>query len=238
MLRDNYAFLLHNGRQAAVVDPPVGEPLQQWLQGHGMELVAILHTHHHEDHIGGSRDLLRIWPHCRVYAARADHARIPFQTHGLEDGDGFTLLGREVRVMAVPGHTATHLAFHLPAHHPDEQGEVFCGDTLFAGGCGRLFEGTAEEMHSSLQRLMALPPPTRIWCAHEYTENNLRWAVSQAPNHPLIASRLAAVRAKRQAGEATIPSTVAEERATNLFVQARDANELARLRRHKDGWHG
>jgi hydroxyacylglutathione hydrolase len=125
------------------------------------------------------------------------------------------------------------VAYHLP-----ESGHLFCGDTLFAGGCGRLFEGTPEQMHQSLQRLAALPPTTRVWCAHEYTEGNLRWAADQAPGDPAIAERLAAVRSARQAGQPTIPSTIELERATNLFVRAADATELRRLRGSKDLWRG
>ena len=133
----------------------------------------------------------------------------------------------------MPGHTSGHVAYHLP-----ESGHLFCGDTLFAGGCGRLFEGTPEQMHQSLQRLAALPPSTQVWCAHEYTEGNLRWAAAEMPQDLAIAERLAAVRAARQAGQATIPSTIELERATNLFVRAADAAELRRLRGSKDLWRG
>jgi hydroxyacylglutathione hydrolase len=221
-----------------VVDPAVGEPVVAWLGRQGLRLRAILHTHHHADHIGGASALLQAWPEARVFAAAADLERIPHQTDGVRQGDHFRLLGREVRVLEVPGHTRAHVAYHLPALAPGQREELFCGDTLFAAGCGRLFEGTADQMHNSLARLMALPEATRVWCAHEYTEANLRWAAAEAPGNGAIAERLAAVRALRQNGIATIPSTLAEERRTNLFVQARDGRELAALRESKNGWRG
>jgi len=237
VLSDNYVFVLHRGAQAVLVDPAVAEPLIDWLGFRGLELVAVLQTHHHHDHIGGTPALLRRWPGCQVYAAAADRARIPFQTKGLCDGDRFTLLDQPVEVLAVPGHTSAHLAFHLP-----RSGDLFCGDTLFAGGCGRLFEGTAQQMWQALQRLAALPPQTRIWCAHEYTAANLRWACAQVdPGNPLakdLQQRLLQVEQLRAHQQPTIPTTVALECATNLFVRAGSAQELAALRQSKDHWRG
>ena len=238
VLQDNYIFVLHNGQEAVVVDPAVGAPVVAWLRRHGLRLRALLHTHHHSDHIGGAPELLQAWPDARVFAAAADRDRIPHQSDGVRQGDVFTLLGREVRVLEVPGHTRAHVAYHLPALAPDQREELFCGDTLFAAGCGRLFEGTAEQMHASLARLKELPDDTRVWCAHEYTEGNLRWAVAEAPANTAIAERLAAVRVLRQNGVPTIPSTLAEERRTNLFVLARDGRELAALRESKNEWRG
>jgi hydroxyacylglutathione hydrolase len=238
VLQDNYIFVLHNGVEAVVVDPALGEPVVAWLRRQGLRLHALLHTHHHSDHIGGAPALLQAWPEARVYAAAADRDRIPHQTDGVRQGDVFLLLGREVRVLEVPGHTRAHVAYHLPVLASGQHNELFCGDTLFAAGCGRLFEGTAEQMHSSLARLMALPPDTRVWCAHEYTEANLRWAAAEAPDNAAISERLDAVRELRQCRRPTIPSTLAEERRTNLFVQARDGRELAVLRESKNGWHG
>ncbi|MCP9929917.1 hydroxyacylglutathione hydrolase [Cyanobium sp. AMD-g] len=231
VLRDNYLFVLHDGRRAAVVDPAVAEPAIAWLKQRDLELVAVLQTHHHSDHIGGTPALLAEWPRAEVVAALADRERIPFQTRGVADGDRFTLLGQPVEVLAVPGHTRAHMAFHLPL-----QGELFCGDTLFAAGCGRLFEGSAEQMHHSLQRLAALPESTRVWCAHEYTASNLRWAAAQRPGDGAIAERLAAVLLDRTQDRPTIPSSIGEERRTNLFLRATDARELAALRRSKNDW--
>ncbi|MFM7734039.1 MAG: hydroxyacylglutathione hydrolase [Cyanobium sp.] len=233
VLRDNYVFVLHDGRRAAVVDPAVAPPVARWLEERGLELVAVLQTHHHSDHIGGSRELLRRWPGAAVVAAAADRARIPFQTIGVADGDRVPLLGQELEVLAVPAHTSAHIAFHLPGR---PAGDLFCGDTLFAGGCGRLFEGTPEQMWQALQRLAALPEGTRVWCAHEYTETNLRWAAERRPDDAAIARRLQQVRQRRAAGLATIPSTISLERATNLFVRAGDAVELAELRLSRNEW--
>jgi hydroxyacylglutathione hydrolase len=237
VLNDNYVMLLSRGQQAAVVDPAVEAPIQQRLEQRGLELVCILQTHHHSDHIGGSPGLLRRWPDCAVVAARDDLERIPFQTQGVADGDQFTLLGEPVEVLAVPGHTRAHLAYWFP-----RAGHLFCGDTLFAGGCGRLFEGSAAQMQASLQRLAALPGSTWVWCAHEYTEANLRWAVasvaSDDPAAAPIRQRLDAVLAQRALGQATVPSQIALELATNLFLRAPDAASLARLREQKDHWRG
>ncbi|MEB3258753.1 MAG: hydroxyacylglutathione hydrolase [Cyanobacteriota bacterium] len=237
-LRDNYIFVLHAGKEAVVVDPALDGPIVSWLRSRGLNLLAILLTHHHADHVGGVPGLLQIWPNAQVYASASDQERIPWQTCGVSEGDCLSLLGREVRVLEVPGHTRTHVAYHLPATAPNMQEELFCGDTLFAGGCGRLFEGSAEQMHHSLQRLLALPEHTRVWCAHEYTEANLRWAVTQAPHLADIAQRLADVQEHRRRGRATIPTTLAEERRTNLFARACTSAELAALRAHKDGWNG
>jgi hydroxyacylglutathione hydrolase len=241
VLHDNYVVVLHNGVQAVVVDPAVAEPVIQWLEVRGLELVAVLQTHHHSDHIGGTPGLLRRWPAAAVLASGADRARIPFQTVALQDGDRFELLGRSMTVLEVPGHTRCHLAFHLPAV-PGGHGELFCGDTLFAGGCGRLFEGTPGEMHHSLQRLGALPGDTRVWCAHEYTLSNLRWAAANSPQpgaeQQAILERLAAVEELRRREQPTIPSTIALERATNLMLRAGDAEVFADRRRSKDHWQG
>ena len=237
VLQDNYVMVLWRDGQAAVVDPAVAEPVIDWLEQRHLNLVAVLQTHHHSDHIGGTPALLRRWPAAEVVASRADHDRIPFQTSGVAEGDHFNLLGRSVEVLEVPGHTRCHLAYHLPAQ-AGEGAELFCGDTLFAGGCGRLFEGTPEQMHQSLRLLTALAPATRVWCAHEYTESNLGWAASEAPQDAAIADRLADVRRQRALGEPTIPSSVALERETNLFVRSADAAELARLRESKNHYRG
>jgi hydroxyacylglutathione hydrolase len=231
VLRDNYVVVLQRGQRAVVVDPAVAEPVAAALQERGLELEAILQTHHHSDHIGGSPGLLRLWPQAAVVAAADDRERIPLQTVGVGDGDRISVLDEAVEVLAVPGHTRAHLAYWLPASN-----HLLCGDTLFVGGCGRLFEGTPEQMHASLQRLAALPEATQVWCAHEYTEANFRWAEAEAPGDGAIAARLAEVRRLRAAGQATVPSSIGLERRTNLFLRAGSAAELARLRRSKDQW--
>ena len=233
VLRDNYVFVLQRGREAVVVDPAVDQPVAAALKARDLQLQAILHTHHHSDHIGGTPGLLQVWPQAQVIAAAADRSRIPLQTKGVGDGDSFQLLGETIKVLAVPGHTRAHLAYWLPG-----SGHLFCGDTLFAAGCGRLFEGSAEQMHTSLQRLGALPAATQVWCAHEYTEGNLRWASAVAPNDGPIADRLDQVLQQRAAGHSTVPTSIGLEKSTNLFVRASTAAELAALRGHKDGWSG
>ena len=240
VLSDNYVFVLHGDGPgpAVVVDPAVAEPVIAWLEQRGLELAAVLQTHHHHDHIGGTPALLQRWPAARVIASAADRARIPFQTDGVADGDPLELLGRRIQVLAVPGHTAHHMAYVVQPLEPGGAPELFCGDTLFAAGCGRLFEGTPEQMHAALQRLGALPPTTRVWCAHEYTEGNLRWAAAQRPADTAIATRLADVQAARRSGVPTIPSTIGLERSTNLFMRAADGAELRQLRGSKDLWRG
>jgi hydroxyacylglutathione hydrolase len=237
VLSDNYVFVLHDGERAAVVDPAVAGPVIRWLDARQLELVAVLHTHHHSDHIGGTPSLLRRWPGAAVVAARADRQRIPLQTQGVGHGDRFQLLGRRVEVLEVPGHTRAHIAFYLPSL-AGEPGHLFCGDTLFAAGCGRLFEGSPEQMVASLRQLAALPPATLVWCAHEYTETNLRWAAQQRPTDVAIVRRLEEVRQARAEGRFTIPSSIALERATNLFVRAQDPGELAQLRETRNQWMG
>ncbi|MEO1003836.1 MAG: hydroxyacylglutathione hydrolase [Cyanobacteria bacterium J06638_7] len=231
VLQDNYVFLLQRGGRAAVVDPAVAGPVARALDERQLQLEAILHTHHHSDHIGGTPELLRRWPGAAVIAAAADRQRIPLQTRGVAGGERLEVLGEPVEVIEVPGHTRAHIAYWLP-----RSGHLFCGDTLFAGGCGRLFEGSPAQMHASLQRLAALPPATRVWCAHEYTEANLRWAAAERPGDSPIRERLTAVLEQRRRGQATVPSSIGAERATNLFVRAGDADELGRLRRSKDDW--
>ena len=231
VLSDNYVFLIERGQQAAVVDPAVAGPVIAALDAKGLELTAILQTHHHSDHIGGTPGLLERWPQARVIASAADCLRIPMQTVGVEGGDHVPLLGEDVQVLDVPGHTRAHIAFLLP-----ESGHLFCGDTLFAGGCGRLFEGTAEQMYGSLQVLAALPAETQVWCAHEYTASNLAWAADQQPEDKAVAARLAEVLDRRHQGLPTIPSSIGLERATNLFVRAPNPGALAELRQSKDHW--
>ena len=189
LLRDNYVFVLHRQGLAAVVDPALAEPVIAALERQGLELVAILHTHHHSDHIGGTPGLLARWPGAAVLASREDRARIPLQTRGVAGGDRFELLGETVQVIDVPGHTRAHIAYYLPV-----SGHLFCGDTLFAGGCGRLFEGSAAQMRASLQRLAELPAATpgvvrprihrgqpALGCRNRGSRGWRRWADSGTP---------------------------------------------------------
>jgi hydroxyacylglutathione hydrolase len=208
---DNYIWVLRKDGCAAVVDPGDAAPVLEYLQREGLRLAAILATHHHGDHVGGNEDLLRRHP-APVYGPR--DARIPTVDHPLADGDGVQLpeLGLEYRVLEVPGHTRSHIAYV-------GAGTLYCGDTLFACGCGRLFEGTPAQMHASLRRLSALPPGTRVHCAHEYTLANIRFARVVDPDNEALRAREAAARALRAAGRPTVPSTIGEELATNPFLR-------------------
>jgi hydroxyacylglutathione hydrolase len=240
VLQDNIIWIWVRGRRAVVVDPAVAGAVIDWLKTRGLELTAILQTHHHADHIGGTPELLQHWPSAAVIAAAADLERIPFQTMSVGQGSQFTLLEQPVVVIDVKAHTRAHLAFVLPRGCSPQQPTpvLFCGDTLFGAGCGRLFEGSAEDLHRALERLADLGDDTSVCCAHEYTESNLRWAHALQPDDRAIAARLQWVTDLRSRGALSLPSTMGEERRTNLFMRAESAQEVGRLRRHKDSWRG
>lgn len=220
-LSDNYIFLLHDVDRhiAAVVDPAEAHPVLQKLKELGAELVAIFNTHHHGDHVGGNTQLLQRFPKAIVYGGAEDRGRIPGQQVFLQAGDRVQFGDRSAEVLFIPGHTRAHIAYYFPPIEPDEFGELFCGDTLFAGGCGRLFEGTPGQMVQSLSQIRALPDRTRIWCAHEYTLNNLKFALSVDRENPDLQHRFAEVQAARTRHEATIPSILEVEKRTNPFLR-------------------
>ena len=212
---DNYLWLLQEptSQRCAVVDPGAAAPVLAWLSAHaGWQLSDILITHHHPDHVGGVLQLqaqtgARVWGPARE--------TIPGRDAALKDGDVIQVLGLDLQVIDVPGHTLGHIAYYQAAAEP----RLFCGDTLFAGGCGRIFEGTPAQMHGSLQRLAALPGNTLVYCTHEYTLSNLRFAQAVEPDNPAIAERLTSVTALRAAGRISLPSTLALEHATNPFLR-------------------
>ncbi|GAB4178682.1 MAG: hydroxyacylglutathione hydrolase [Coleofasciculaceae cyanobacterium] len=220
-LSDNYIFLLHDPKQnvAAVVDPAEAESVIGCLDKLGAKLVAIFNTHHHMDHVGGNRQLIQRFPDVRVYGGDRDRGRIPGQQVFLEEGDNVEFADRIGEVLFVPGHTKGHIAYYFPPEVEDEPGELFCGDTLFAGGCGRLFEGTPTQMVNSLSKLRALPDKTRVWCAHEYTLKNLQFALTVDAQNSDLQTRLADVQAARQRSEATVPSQLGVEKRTNPFLR-------------------
>lgn len=248
-LSDNYIFLLYDPRQqvAAVVDPAEAKPVLLKLQELKATLVAIFNTHHHHDHVGGNQQLLQHFSSATVYGSAEDRGRIPGQQVFLKAGDFVEFAGRQANVLFVPGHTRGHIAYYF-SPVGDEPGELFCGDTLFAGGCGRLFEGTPEQMVRSLSQIRALPDDTRIWCAHEYTLNNLKFAVSVDRENLELRSRFAEVESARKQNEATIPTVLGIEKQTNPFLrwdqptiqeamQQRDAiATFAALRKRKDSF--
>jgi hydroxyacylglutathione hydrolase len=210
---DNYLWLIHDGHSAAVVDPGDAAPILAVLASLQLKLVAILLTHHHNDHVGGVTQLLQ---HFTVPVYGPKNEIITGVSHQLSEGDDVTVpeLALQFSVLEVPGHTLGHIAYLAP-----QQGWLFCGDTLFAGGCGRLFEGTPAQMRASLAKLAALPDTTQVYCAHEYTLANLRFALAVEPENPALALRFKQEQAKRAQGLATVPSTIGLEKATNPFLR-------------------
>ncbi len=221
VLSDNYIFLLHDPSQniAAVVDPAESQPVLKRLEELGAKLVAIFNTHHHMDHVGGNKQLLERFPDACVYGGAEDRGRIPGQQVFLREGDRVEFAGRIASVFFVPGHTSGHIAYYFPPTASDEPGELFCGDTLFAGGCGRLFEGTPMQMLDSLGKLRRLPENTRVWCAHEYTLKNLEFALTVDSENPDLQTRYAEVQEARSRREVTIPSQIGIEKRTNPFLR-------------------
>lgn len=220
-LSDNYIFLLHDRDRnvAAVVDPAEAQPVLEKLQELGAQLVTIFNTHHHGDHVGGNQALMRQFPDLTVYGGDCDRGRIPGQQVFLQDGDTVEFAGQTAEVFFVPGHTKAHIAYYFSPAQASEPGNLFCGDTLFAGGCGRLFEGTPEQMVTSLGKLRSLPDNTRVWCAHEYTLNNLKFALTVDGKNPALRERMQQVQAARQQNQATVPSLLGVEKQTNPFLR-------------------
>jgi hydroxyacylglutathione hydrolase len=232
-LADNYIWLLHSGQDghpALVVDPGDASPVEAALDDRGLTLGAILVTHHHADHTQGIARMRARWPQLRVLGP-ADEA-IDGLTERVRDGDEVDLAGQRLRVWAVPGHTAGHIAYVIDRPSDDGAPIVFCGDTLFSAGCGRLFEGSPAQMQASLARLRSLPGATRVCCTHEYTLANLRFARAVDPDNAALAAREAACQALRAAGQPTLPSTVALECQTNPFLRwdAPSVQQAARRR--------
>lgn len=248
LLSDNYGYLLSDPATGAVavVDPAEAMPVLERLRARGGRLDWILLTHHHGDHVAGVPELVAATG-ARVAGAAADAHRLPPLDRALAEGDRIAVGGCEARVLATPGHTIGHIAYLFEA-----SGDLFCGDTLFVMGCGRLLEGDAATMWTSLQKLAALPEATRVWCGHEYTLANARFALSVDPDNAALVERTRTVEGLRAAGRPTVPSTIGEERATNPFLRAGDpairrrlglegaddVEVFAALRRAKDGFKG
>ena len=228
-LSDNYIYLLHEpaSQQTAVVDPAETEPVLAALAARGWRLTHVLNTHHHYDHVGGN-EALKSATGCTIVGPAADRDRIPGIEVALADGDHFNLGSARATVFDVPGHTRGHIAYWFADDHA-----LFCGDTLFALGCGRLFEGTPVQMWASLSKFRALPAATRVYCAHEYTQGNARFALSVEPGNPALVARAAEIDRKRAANQPTVPSTIGEELATNPFLRP-DSPEIQRLLNLRD----
>ncbi|WP_137176116.1 hydroxyacylglutathione hydrolase [Massilia sp. HP4] len=223
--KDNYLWLIHDGINAAIVDPGEAAPVKAALAAHKLRLTAILLTHHHADHTGGVPGLLEDWE-VPVFGPRNDG--IELVTHPLGQGERIAVPGLDLAldVLDVPGHTLGHIAYVRRESGADW---LFCGDTLFGAGCGRLFEGTPRQMMDSLAQLAALPGETLVYCAHEYTLSNLRFAQAVEPGNAALEDRVRADGARREAGRPTIPSTIALEQATNPFIRYGEARIVQSL---------
>jgi len=247
-LSDNFGYLLHDERTGATaaVDTPDEGAIEAALRETGWTLSHVLNTHHHADHTGGNLGLKKRYPECTIIGPAADAERIPGIDVGAEDGSTHQLGSVSFIVMHVPGHTRGHCAFYFPTENA-----AFVGDTLFSLGCGRLFEGTPEQMHHSLQQLCALPDDTLLYCAHEYTESNARFAITLEPGNPELQHRVAEVKRLRAENKATVPTTLSMEKATNPFLrahsaelrqslgmgpEARDVDVFAAARKRKDNF--
>lgn len=224
-LQDNYVWLLYDDttHTTAVVDPAEVAPVVEALRKNGDKLDYILNTHHHMDHVGGNQALKARYG-ATIIGPHADRERIPSIDIALSDGDTFTIGSAQMVCLDTPGHTKGHVTYHFPASKA-----LFPGDTLFSLGCGRLFEGTPAQMWSSLQKLLPLPDDTLVYCAHEYTQSNARFAVSIDPDNKTLEERKHAIDAARAAGQATIPSVLGDEKKTNPFLRPDDAGIRAAL---------
>lgn len=246
VLTDNYIYLVHDpvSLETAAIDPALAEPVLAALEEKGWQLTFILNTHHHSDHVGGNVQLKKL-TNCKIIASQADWDRIPGIDEGVNEGDVVSLGQHKARVIATPGHTRAHVVYHFA-----EDDILFCGDTLFVMGCGRLFEGTAEQLWHSLQKLKALPKETLVYCTHEYTQTNGRFALTVEPNNHRLQQRMVEVENLRGNNYPTVPTTIAEELATNPFFReesidiqktiqmanSKPVDVFAKVRRLKDGF--
>ena len=231
VLADNYVWLIRNSEsgEVAAVDPSVAPPVLDAVAAEELRLTQVLNTHWHPDHTGGNAEI-KAATGCSI-TAPAEAQRVSDIDRIVAEGDRITVAGSEAVIWDIPAHTAGHIAYYF-----EDERMIFVGDTMFAMGCGRLFEGTAQQMHSNLQRIASLPDDVRIYCGHEYTLTNARFAAHVDPENTDVARRLDAVAAMRDRGEITLPTTVAEERATNPFVRAAGVEDFARLRTMKDNF--
>jgi len=231
VLTDNYVWLIHNADtgETAAVDPSVADPVIDAAADKGWQLTQVLNTHWHPDHTGGNAAIKSATDAPVIGPAEAE--RVSSVDRVVSEGDRVQICGAEAVVWHIPAHTAGHIAYYF-----EREGMIFVGDTMFAMGCGRLFEGTAEQMYANMQRIAALRDDVRVYCGHEYTLSNARFAAHVDPSNPAVAARLAEVEQLRQRGQITLPTTVAQERETNPFVRAVSVDDFARLRTAKDSF--
>jgi hydroxyacylglutathione hydrolase len=227
-LSDNFAYLVvdDQSRKCGAVDCAEPDKVIAAAQSHNLELVAVLTTHWHPDHSGGNRDIVSKIPGLRVYGARAEGGRIPALTDPVADGDIVRIGALEAHVIGIPAHTNGHVAYYFPA-----LSAVFTGDTMFIGGCGRVFEGRAQNMVESLAKLAALPDSTRVYCGHEYTEKNLRFALTLEPSNQALREKYESVQQMRAAGQWTVPSTIGDEKRINPFLRTASPELRASLKK-------
>lgn len=246
VLTDNYIYLIHepNSGATAVVDPAIADPVINTLDKQSWQLTHILNTHHHWDHVGANLELKERYA-CRIYASSYDSDRIPGIDHTLDHSGQFLFGQYQVKIIATPGHTLGHIVYYFA-----QDKALFCGDTLFVMGCGRLFEGTARQMHQSLQKIAALPTDTRLYCAHEYTQTNGQFALTIEPDNRNLHDIMNKVKELRSLNQATVPSTLAQELKTNPFLRANspaiqkklalpnhsDVEVFTEIRRRKDNY--
>jgi len=232
VLSDNYVWLMHDADsgETVAIDPAVADPVLDAAAERGWTITQIWNTHWHPDHTGGN-EAIKAATGCLITGPAAEAAKIPTLDRTVGEGDSVTIGAHRAKVLEVPAHTAGHIAYHLDAAQI-----LFIGDTLFAMGCGRLFEGTAAQMFANMQRLGKLADETIVYCAHEYTQSNGQFALVADPENDAIRERMANVDAARSRGEPTVPTTIGLERATNVFLRARDADQLAELRAAKDAF--
>ncbi|MGE0825848.1 MAG: hydroxyacylglutathione hydrolase [Candidatus Binatia bacterium] len=228
VLADNYAYLLIDEatNEAGVVDPSEAGPVAEAVRREGVKFTTIINTHHHWDHVGGNEELLKEFPGLKVYGHKRDHDRTPGITNLVDEGDTLQIGQLTGRFLFIPCHTSGHVALYFPTEKA-----VFTGDTLFVAGCGRLFEGTAADMHNNMVKLMSLPDDTRVYCGHEYTVKNLQFALSLEPSNTKVQAKLRWAQEMRAKSAPTIPSTVAEEKEINPFVRVDNAELQANVKK-------
>ena len=237
-LIDNYGFLIHDSESgaAATIDTPEAAKINTALAEEGWTLTEIWNTHHHFDHTGGNLELAA--QHGAIIRGPSNDAgRIAGLTHGVSGGESFKLGAHDVHVIATPGHTTSHIIYHVPSAH-DGQGAAFVGDTIFVMGCGRLFEGSAEDMFGSLAAIAGLPASTRLYCAHEYTLSNGKFALTVEPENKDLIAYMKTAKDLRENGVPTVPTSVAREAKINPFMRAPTAARLGQIRKAKDNFQG
>ena len=237
VLKDNIIWIWVKGEEAVVIDPAISQPVISWLKDNGINLNCILQTHHHEDHIGGTEKILEEWPSASVIASKGDIDRIPFQTYSVSGNENLDILNEQIKVINVPGHTKNHIAYFLYRSNKSACDPVlFCGDTLFGAGCGRLLGGTPKEMFDSLNKIKELPKDTEIYCGHEYTLQNGNFCLANDSANLKLKEKITEVKRKLINNLPSIPTILADEIECNIFLKAKDLKSFSKLRDLKDNF--